>query len=286
MPDGVQRADGAGSLVALRGVSRRNGLVQVLNGIDLDLAGSQVTALLGPPGAGKTVLCRAVGGSERIDSGSITVAGVPLRRRHRRFARTYGEGAGGLATVAEPGGLPAHRTVLQNVAAGRRTGSDRLWRPCLADAGRRAQALLERVGAAGYDAHFPWELSEELRLRVAIARALAAAPAAILVDPPASRAVPGPSAPGAAEAGAAEAGPDGGADATVRPTLAALLRGIAADGLAVLVTTGDPAFARAAADRVVFMEGGRIIEQGVPEEFFTTPRTARARAFLSAAAAP
>jgi len=275
VPDGVQGAGGAGSLVTLRGVSRRNGLVQVLNGIDLDLAGGQVTVLLGPVGAGKTVLCRAVGGSERIDSGSITVAGVPLRRRTRRFARTYGDGRGGLAPVAEPGSLLAHRTVLQNVAPGRWAGPARLWRPCPADADRRAPALLERVGAAGYAAHFPWELPDELQLRVAIARALATAPRAILVDSPASGVVPPPSAPCAA---------GNGADARILPALPALLRGIAADGLAVLATTGDPAFARAAADRVVFMEGGRIIEQGVPEEFFTTPRTARARAFLSGAA--
>jgi glutamate transport system ATP-binding protein len=296
VPDGVQRADGAGSLISLRGVSRRYGLVQVLNRIDLELGGGQVTALLGPVGAGKSTLCRAVSGSERIDSGSITVAGEPLLRRHRRFARTYGDGRG-VGPVAEPDSLLAHRTVLQNVALGHSFG--RAWlRLGVADGERRAVALLERVGAAGYVAHFPWELSCELRQRVAIARALATAPALVLVDqpttPPTAAAFPSgpafpprPAFPSGPPPLSAPPGPPvpsvppvGGA--SLLPPLPALLRGIAADGLAVLVTTDDPAFARAAADRVVFMEGGRIIEQGAPEEFFTTPRTARARDFLSA----
>ena len=296
MPDGVQWADGTGSLVSLRAVNRRNGLVQVLNGIDLDLPGGRVTALLGPPGAGKTMLCRALDGSERIDSGSITVAGVPLRRRHRRFARTYGDGRAGVAPVAEPGSLPAHRTVLQNVAAGPRTGSAARWRPGRTDAERRAPALLERVGAADYAGYFPWELSEELQQRVAIARALAGSPVLLLVDLPASDPAvdgrppdrsPNVPVPAAARPTADPAtAPFPGTSAVgVLPALPELLRGIAADGLAVLVATDRPALARATADRVVFLEGGRVIEQGPTEDFFTTPRTARARAFLSAAAA-
>ncbi|MFC1419892.1 ATP-binding cassette domain-containing protein [Streptacidiphilus cavernicola] len=278
MPDGVQRAGGTGSLLSLRGVSRRNGLVQVLNGIDLDLPGGQVTVLLGPSGAGKTVLCRAVDGSERIDSGSITLDGIPLRRR-RRFGR--GDGRGGIAPVAEPGSLPAHRTVLRNVAAGRGNGSPWRWRPGRAHEELRAPALLARVGAADYAAHFPWELPVELRQRVAIARALASAPAVLLVDLPTAAAAP--QTPPVATSPPVASAPHA-PQTPALPALPALLRGIAADGLAVLVTTGDPGFARTAADRVVFMEGGRIIEQGAPEEFFTTPRTARARAFLSTTA--
>ena len=268
MPDGVQRADGTGNqVVSLRAVNKRHGLVQVLNGIDLDLPGGQVTVLLGPPGAGKSTLCRAVGGTERIDSGSITVTGEPPRRRHR-------------LPVAEPDSLIAHRTVLQNVASAGPRRRTRLWRPGRADGGLRASALLERVGAGAYAAYFPCELSDELRQRVAIARALAAAPAVLLVDRPTALAgaLPAQAAPPPEE----EVPPHPALPAP--PPLPALLRSLAADGLAVLVATGDPAFARATADRVVFMEGGRIIEQGAPEDFFTTPRTARARAFLSTAA--
>ncbi|MHA6763216.1 ATP-binding cassette domain-containing protein [Streptacidiphilus sp. PAMC 29251] len=270
MPDGVQRADTAGSLVVLRGVSRRSGLVQVLNGIDLELAAGQVTALLGPAGAGKSMLCRAVGGSERIDSGSVTIAGEPLRRGRLSSARIRGDGRGGVGPVADPGSLLAHRTVLQNVSQGRRVGDSwRRLRLGAADGQRRALALLERVGVAEYAAHYPWELSGERRQRVAIARALAGAPRLILVDQP-------PPAPADQPAD----------EPPLQPPLPVLLRELAADGLAVLVATGDPAFARRAADRVVFMEGGRIIEQGPPEEFFTTPRTVRARDFLSSAGKP
>ncbi|MFC1414837.1 amino acid ABC transporter ATP-binding protein [Streptacidiphilus sp. N1-12] len=279
MPDGVPRADEAGSLVTLRGVSKHIGLVQVLNGIDLDLTDGQVTALLGPVGAGKSTLCRALAGSERIDSGSITVAGQPLRRR-RRYAGTGAEGRGGVGPVADPGSLLAHRTVLQNVVHARRTGL--LRRLGSADGERRALALLERVGAAEYAAHYPWELSGERQQRVAIARALATAPRLVLVDEPTVL----PPAGTAGMPGAAGEPDAGLSEAVAPPALPLLLRGLAADGLAVLVATGDPAFARCTADRVVFMEGGRIIEQGPPEEFFTTPRTVRARDFLSAAAKP
>jgi glutamate transport system ATP-binding protein len=292
VPDGVQRADGTGNLVSLRGVNKRYGLVQVLNGIDLDLAGGQVTVLLGPVGAGKSTLCRAVVGTERIDSGSITVAGEPLRRRHRLPAWTDRHGRGGVGPVAEPGNLTAHRTVLQNVALAGPGGRNRLWRLGLADGGLRAPALLERVGAGAYAAYFPCELSDELRQRVAIARALAAAPAVLLVDQPTAppEALPEALPPAPASPAHPPPPPPPEDDAPlhpvlpVLPALPALLRGLAADGLAVLATTDDPAFARTAADRVVFMEGGRIIEQGAPGDFFTTPRTARARAFLSTAA--
>ena len=278
MPDGVQRGGEAGSLVVLREVSRRIGLVQVLNGIDLDLAGGRVTALLGPAGAGKSMLCRAVSGSERIDSGSITLAGEPLRRGRRCFARTGGDGLGGAGPVAEPGILLPHRTVLQNVALSRPTGGGRLRRLGLADRERRASALLERVGAAPYAACFPWELSGELQQRVAIARALAAAPRLLLVDRSTAPLLP-PSAPPHPPDAAARPVPVG----SPLPPLSALLRGVAAEGLAVLVATSDPVFARSAADLVVFMEGGRIIEQGLPTDFFSMPRTVRARDFLSAA---
>ena len=279
MPYGVQRADEAGSLVTLRGVSRRSGLVQVLNRIDLDLPGNRVTALLGPAGAGKTTLCRAVSGSERIDSGSITVAGEQPRRRR----------GGGVGALADPCGLPAHRTVLQNVVPGRS------WlRIRAADGERRGLALLQRVGAAGYAAHYPAELSPEQQLRVAIARAVATGSRLILLDEPAALLAPAASASTAQPDGAAATEPPAtdpdlpdpaaAASAPAGSGLPTLLRELAADGLAVLVATGDPSLARATADRVVFMEGGRIIEQGPPEEFFTTPRTARARDFLSAAA--
>jgi glutamate transport system ATP-binding protein len=225
--DGVQQEDA--SLVALRGVSKRHGLVQVLHEIDLDLRAGEIVAVLGPVGAGKSTLFRAINGDERVDSGSISVEGRRLLPRRRWLPGRHRPAPG-------PEELFAYRTVLQNVTLGQAW----LRRLTQAEAARRAQGLLERVGAGDCAASYPWELTNGQRQLVSIARALAANPR--------------------------------------------LLRDLAADGTAALLATSDPAFARAAADRILFMAGGRIIERATPEEFFTTPRTARARDFLAGGA--
>ena len=242
----AQRAADTGSLVQLRGVNKHVGMVQVLNDIDLDLARGEVVAVLGPSGSGKSTLCRAINGAERIDSGRITVDGHQLPRRGRELARIRA----GIGVVFQPFGLIASRTVLENVTVGR----FRLWPSAVPPgARRRARALLEQVGAAEHSGKYPWELSDEQQQRVATARALAREPKLLLFDGP-------------------------------NPALSReLARGLAADGAALLLATDQPAFARSAADRVVFMDGGRIIEQSSPDEFFTVPRTTRARDFLARA---
>jgi len=250
MPQDGQQGGEAGSLVALRGVSKRAGMVQVLHEIDLDLAHGEVIAVLGPSGAGKSTLCRAITGLERIDSGTITMDGQPLPRRRRGLARVRAD----IGVVVQSINLFDYRTVLQNVTF----GQARVRWQAAAEAERRALALLERVGIAEHAARYPWELSGGQQERVAIARALAAGPRLMLFDEPTRAAAP--------------------PTADDMPTV---LRSLAADGVATLVATRDAAFARSAADRVVFMSGGRIIEQGPPEEFFTMPRTARARDFLA-----
>jgi glutamate transport system ATP-binding protein len=244
----AQPAADSGSLVQLRGVSKHVGMVQVLNDIDLDLARGEVVAVLGPSGSGKSTLCRAINGTERIDSGRITVDGQPLPWRRRERARIRAGISVGIGVVSRPFQFTSYRTVLENVAAGR----FRWWEAATPPGARRkARALLERVGAAEHAARFPWELSEEEQQLVATARALAGDPKLMLFDQP------GPGLP-----------PE-------------LPRSLAADGLGLLLATDEPGLARSAADRVVFMDGGRIIEQSPPDEFFTVPRTARARDFLA-----
>jgi glutamate transport system ATP-binding protein len=239
----AEQAADTGSLVQLRGVSKHVGMVQVLNDIDLDLARGEVIAVLGPAGSGKSMLCRAINGLERIDSGRITVEGRPLPRRGRELARMRRD----IGVVSPPFGLAPHRTVLENVVFGR----FRLWQAATPGSRRRARALLERFELEDRAGRFPWELSNDQQQRVAMARALAAEPKLMLVDEPALGLSP------------------------------ELLRGLAADGMTLLVATGEPGLARRAADRVVFMDGGRIIEQSPTDDFFTTPRTSRAHAFLA-----
>lgn len=237
-----QAAD-TGSLVQLRGVSKHVGMVQVLNDIDLDLARGEVIAVLGPVGSGKSTLCRAINGLERIDSGRITVDGKQLPRRGRELARVRA----GIGVVSAPFGLVPHRTVLENVVLGR----FRLWQAATPGTRRRARGLLERFELEEHAARYPWELSEDEQQRVAMARALARDPKLMLLDEPALG------------------------------LSADLLRGLVSDGMTLLVATCEPCLARRAADRVVFMDGGRIIEQSPADEFFTAPRTSRAHAFLA-----
>jgi glutamate transport system ATP-binding protein len=239
----AQRAADSRMLVQLRGVNKHVGMVQVLNDIDLDLARGEIVAVLGPSGSGKSTLCRAINGAERIDSGRITVDGQTLPRRGRELARVRA----GIGGVFQPFNLVACRTVLDNVTFGRFAR----WKGTAPGARRRADALLEQVGAAEHAAKYPWELSEEQQQRVATARALARDPKLMLFDGP-------------------------------NPALSLeLARSLADDGVGLLLATDEPAFARSAADRVVFMDGGRIIEQSSPDEFFTVPRTVRARDFLA-----
>ncbi|MEZ0089675.1 amino acid ABC transporter ATP-binding protein [Streptacidiphilus sp. EB129] len=254
---------GAGQLplISLRGVSKRHGLVQSLDGIDLELARGEVVAVLGPTGAGKTTLCRTLNGLERIDAGAVTVAGTPLPQRGRRAARLRPE----IGLVDHIPQLLAHLTVLENVKAGRIGRWMRLRHGLVASSAaaveRSALALLDRVGLAEAAELFPWELSDGQQRRVAIARALVAGPELMVFDETTLDLAP-------SETGEVQG----------------VLSALAADGVAMVLAAGEFGefgFARSLADRVVFMSGGRILEQAPPEEFFTMPRTARARAFLA-----
>lgn len=243
----AQSAADTGFLVQLRGVDEHAGMVQVLRNIDLDLSPGEVVTVLGAEGSGNSTLCRAITGAERIDSGRITVAGQSLPRRGRELARFRA----GIGAVFHPFSFTSYRTVLENVAAGR----FRWWESAITPGARRkARGLLERVGLAEHAARFPWELTEEQQQLAATARALAQDPRLMLFD------------------GSAPPSPE-------------FTRGLADEGLGLLLATDEPDFARRAADRVVFMDGGRIIEQSSPAEFFTVPRTIRARDFLARAAA-
>jgi glutamate transport system ATP-binding protein len=237
-------------LVRIAGVDKHFGDTQVLYGIDLDVAAGEVVVVIGPSGSGKSTLCRCINRLETVSSGTIAIDGVPLPAEGRELARLRADAG----MVFQSFNLFAHLTVLQNVvlAPVKVRGRSR------ADAQARGRLLLERVGLADKADSYPAELSGGQQQRVAIARALAMDPKVLLFDEPTSALDP----------------------EMIQEVLDVLVE-LAAEGMTMIVVTHEMGFARKAADRVVFMDGGRILEIAPPAEFFGAPRHERAVDFLS-----
>jgi len=249
-PGGQAPASGDGPVVALSRVNKHFGTLHVLNDITLDVARGEVVVVLGPSGSGKSTLCRAINRLETIDSGSIAIDGVPLPEEGAALASLRAE----VGMVFQSFNLFAHKTVLQNVTL----GPVKVRGLTPAEAQARAVELLERVGVADQAAKYPAQLSGGQQQRVAIARALAMDPKLILFDEPTSALDP----------------------EMVNEVLDVMVT-LAAQGMTMIVVTHEMGFARKAADRVVFMADGQVVEQNTPEAFFTAPRTDRAKDFLS-----
>ncbi|HEY0216777.1 MAG TPA: amino acid ABC transporter ATP-binding protein [Cellulomonas sp.] len=237
-------------LVVLERVNKHFGPLHVLHDIDLTVRRGEVVVVIGPSGSGKSTLCRTINRLETIDSGSITIDGAPIPAEGRELARLRAD----VGMVFQSFNLFAHRTVLANVTLGLR----KVRRLSAAAARDRAQALLERVGVANQADKLPAQLSGGQQQRVAIARALAMEPKVMLFDEPTSALEP-----------------------EMINEVLDVMTALAADGMTMVVVTHEMGFARRAADRVVFMDGGRIVEEADPETFFTAPRSERARDFLS-----
>ncbi|MFI7443388.1 amino acid ABC transporter ATP-binding protein [Nonomuraea indica] len=237
-------------LVVLDQVNKRFGDHHVLRNVNLSVRRGEVVVVIGPSGAGKSTLCRAINRLETIDSGTITVDGVPLPAEGRALARLRAE----VGMVFQSFNLFSHRTVLDNVVLGqvhvlnkRRDAAE-----------RRARELLDRVGIGAQAAKFPAQLSGGQQQRVAIARALAMDPKVMLFDEPTSA-----------------------LDPEMVNEVLDVMTSLARDGMTMIVVTHEMGFARRAADRVVFMADGEIVEQNGPDDFFGTPATERARSFLA-----
>ncbi|MEU8587609.1 amino acid ABC transporter ATP-binding protein [Streptomyces sp. NPDC048664] len=237
-------------LIELDGVNKWYGDLHVLQDIDLTVGKGEVVVVVGPSGSGKSTLCRTVNRLESIQSGTIRLDGSPLPEEGRALARLRAD----VGMVFQSFNLFAHKTVLQNVSLApvkvRRRGRD------AADA--RSRELLDRVGLAAQAAKYPAQLSGGQQQRVAIARALAMDPKVLLFDEPTSA-----------------------LDPEMINEVLEVMRRLAQDGMTMVVVTHEMGFARASADRVVFMADGRILEDRAPEEFFTHPRSDRAKDFLS-----
>ncbi|WP_435240135.1 amino acid ABC transporter ATP-binding protein [Streptomyces sp. YPW6] len=237
-------------LIELRDVNKHFGELHVLQDINLTVGRGEVVVVIGPSGSGKSTLCRAVNRLEAIESGSITIDGRPLPEEGKGLARLRAE----VGMVFQSFNLFAHRTVLDNVSLAqvkvRKRKKDQ--------ADKRSRELLDRVGLAAHADKFPAQLSGGQQQRVAIARALAMDPKALLFDEPTSA-----------------------LDPEMINEVLEVMQQLARDGMTMIVVTHEMGFARSAANRVVFMADGRVVEDRVPEDFFTSPSSDRAKDFLS-----
>lgn len=206
--------------------------------------------VIGPSGSGKSTLCRAINRLETIESGAIRLEGRPLPDEGKALARLRAE----VGMVFQSFNLFAHKTILQNVSLAQIKVRGRKKE----EADRRSLELLDRVGLASQAPKYPAQLSGGQQQRVAIARALAMDPKALLFDEPTSA-----------------------LDPEMINEVLEVMRQLARDGMTMVVVTHEMGFARSAANRVVFMADGRVVEDRNPEEFFTNPRSDRAKDFLS-----
>ncbi|GLZ75257.1 arginine ABC transporter ATP-binding protein [Actinorhabdospora filicis] len=237
-------------LVRLSGVNKHFGDNHVLKDIDLEVQSGEVIVIIGPSGSGKSTLCRTINRLETIGTGEITIDGSVLPAEGRELARLRSE----VGMVFQHFNLFAHMTVLENITLGpmkvRRLGRK--------DAEAKARALLDRVGLADKADALPAQLSGGQQQRVAIARALAMEPKVIMFDEPTSALDP----------------------EMINEVLDVMID-LAREGMTMIVVTHEMGFARRAANRVVFMADGQIVEIAPPEKFFSEPESERARDFLS-----
>ena len=234
----------------MKDVNKHYGELHVLKNINSTVSRGEVVVVIGPSGSGKSTLCRAINRLETIDDGVITIDGMRLPEEGKALAQLRAD----VGMVFQSFNLFAHKTVLENVTLGpiKVRGISRK------DAETRAMQLLERVGVANQAKKMPAQLSGGQQQRVAIARALAMDPKVILLDEPTSA-----------------------LDPEMINEVLEVMVDLANDGMTMIVVTHEMGFARKAADRVIFMADGEIVEEATPETFFTQPQSTRAKEFLS-----
>ena len=256
----VAQSTSAGVAVRAQDVYKRFGRLDVLKGVTLDVRKGEMVCVVGPSGSGKTTFVRCVNHLERIDAGRIEVNGqlIGYRERDGRLIedneRSIAKQRTQIGMVFQRFNLFPHKTALENVTEAPVHVLGLSKRQATAE----AEALLARVGLADKRDIYPGKLSGGQQQRVAIARALAMRPALLLFDEPTSA-----------------------LDPEVTGEVLAVMEELAHDGMTMIVVTHEMGFAKVAADRVVMMDDGRIIEQGPPEHFFLQPREGRTQQFLS-----
>lgn len=237
-------------LVTIRDVNKYFGDLHVLRDINLQIAEGEVVVVIGPSGSGKSTLCRTINRLEPIDSGSITIDGKELPDEGKALAALRAK----VGMVFQSFNLFAHRSVLDNVML----APLKVRKMSKADAKKLGMELLDRVGVADQADKYPAQLSGGQQQRVAIARSLAMEPKVMLFDEPTSA-----------------------LDPEMINEVLDVMTDLARGGMTMIVVTHEMGFARKAADRVVFMADGSVVEQADPTTFFTAPQTKRAQDFLS-----
>ncbi|EON22325.1 MULTISPECIES: amino acid ABC transporter ATP-binding protein [Nocardioides] len=244
------RSAGRGEpLVVLTDVQKHFGSLHALKDIDLTVTSGEVVVVIGPSGSGKSTLCRAINRLETIDSGTISLDGQPLPQEGKALAKLRAE----VGMVFQSFNLFAHKTILENVTL----GPIKVRGLSKSAAETKARELLDRVGVGHQADKYPAQLSGGQQQRVAIARALAMEPKVMLFDEPTSALDP----------------------EMIKEVLDVMVD-LAHRGMTMIVVTHEMGFARTAADRVVFMADGAIVEENTPEQFFTNPTSDRAKDFL------
>ena len=237
-------------LVVIDSVDKYFGDLHVLNDINTVVNRGEVVVVIGPSGSGKSTLCRAINRLETINSGTISIDGEKLPEEGAALAKLRAD----VGMVFQSFNLFAHKTVLENVTL----APIRVKKLSRKAADAKAMELLERVGVANQAKKMPAQLSGGQQQRVAIARSLAMTPKVILMDEPTSALDP----------------------EMINEVLDVMI-GLAQDGMTMIVVTHEMGFARKAADRVLFMADGKIVEEATPAEFFDNPQSDRAKDFLS-----
>ena len=236
-------------MIRMASVDKHFGDLHVLRDINLEVAAGQVVVVIGPSGSGKSTLCRAINRLEPIDSGAIQVDGSDLPSEGKALAGLRAD----VGMVFQSFNLFAHKTILENVTL----GPIKVRKMSKAEAEKSAVALLERVGIANQRDKYPAQLSGGQQQRAAIARALAMKPKVMLFDEPTSA-----------------------LDPEMVNEVLDVMTTLAKEGMTMLVVTHEMGFARKAANRVVFMADGEIVEDATPEAFFSHPTSDRAKDFL------
>ena len=234
----------------MQNVNKHFGDLHVLKNINLSIDKGEVVVLIGPSGSGKSTLCRTINRLETFETGTITIDGRTLPDEGKELANLRAD----VGMVFQSFNLFAHKTILENITL----GPIKVRKTPKAEAEKKAMELLKRVGVEAQAQKYPAQLSGGQQQRVAIARSLAMNPKVMLFDEPTSALDP----------------------EMVNEVLDVMV-GLAKDGMTMIVVTHEMGFARKAADRVVFLSDGEIVESNTPNEFFSNPTSTRAKDFLS-----